>query len=736
MNIILKKSSIILFVLTIMILFITACAPESKLNPPDTTIEQMQPVYGQSGVNIKLSGQDDKTPSEKLTYQYAFYMKNNTDGEETKAQEEDILFFEGTSEIGGVYLESKRFQEGEYLIKVAAVNEFGLVDETPAEGTFRVDLTPPQIPEIEYQIIAGEVLLQLSAEDVSDVAGYEMVLTNTVDSKAFSSTQNMFTFKANKGDHYDISVLAYDNAGNSSDKANLTIDTTVDQAPYLDSRLPDFLGANDTVVPLSFYDDWAKHDEITLQATFNGKKALLKEEGLEVDVSVMNEGTHTLAIRLEDNQENFREMSHDVFVDLTPPQIPSNCQVIEENGVYAINWNGQVEEGETFKVYGFNQEENKRLLDSVEENLYKTSERYLHYVITSVDKAGNESSPSYPLRTYNEQYRPVTSSDLGDIKENTLLTSLYSPYIVDKPVKIPSEILLGIEKGVELVLTETGCFEVAGQILSIPSKSSKERTITLAFGASENTQTDEPIIRIDGGAVWLNESQIIGDNTSRVLFEISNGGEFRAQQITISGVDTIINSVDSDTIVLDDSVINGGILAVGVSAKSFRLSHSQIKVDNGIDLTNIQQLELNRCVVEAVQTALNINGFTNAVINDSTLTGKNTLVINKLSAVDAKSVHISALENAIGLRGASTLNLREATISASKTALFVDRSAYLCAIESVIKDSEVGLHTLNPNIYVNQIIMSGNRYGITGKANPQWFETGIEFIGNEVDISD
>ena len=727
-----KTSSIILFVLIISILSITACAPESKLNPPDTSIEQMQSVYGQSGINIKLSGQDDKTPSEKLTYQYSLYIKEKIDGEDEK----DTLYLKGTSEIGGLFLESKRFQEGEYQIKVAAVNEFGLVDETPAEGTFRVDLTPPQTPEIDYQIIAGEVLLQFSADNTEDVAGYEMVLTNTVDSKAFSSTQNMFTFKANKGDHYDISVLSYDNAGNSSDKANLLIDTTIDEAPYLETQLPDFLGANDTIVPLSFYDDWAKSNEITVQATFNGKRAELQEEGLEVDVSVMNEGTHTLAIVLKDNQENLREINQEIFVDLTPPQIPYDCQFKEENGVYAISWDGQVEDGETFKVYGFNQEEDKVLLDSVEDKLYKTPERYLHYVITSVDKAGNESSPSYPVRTYNEQYRPVTSSDLGEIRENTLLTSLYSPYIVDKPVIIPADILLGIEKGVELVLTEKGCFEVAGQILSIPSKSSKERIFTLAFGGSENNPTDSPIIRINGGSVWLNESQIIGDNTSRILFEINNGGEFRAQQISITGVHTIINSVDSDTIVLDDSMINGVNLAVGVSAKSFRLSHSQLKVENGIDLTNIQQLELNQCMIEAAQTALNLNGFTNAVVNDSTLIGRNTLVINKLSAVDAKSVNVFALEDAISIRGASTLNLREATVSASKTALFVDRSAYLCAIESVIRDSEVGLNTLNPNIYFNQIILSGNRYGIMGKANPHWLENGFEFIDNEEDYYD
>ncbi len=720
-----KKTHTIILIILI-IVFITACAPESNINPPDTSIEQMQPVYGKSGVKIILSGTDDKTPVEKLTYKYAFFVKDEND--------EEQLYFEGDTQTADLFIEAERFEEGEYIGRITAVNEFGLSDKTPAEGSFKVDLTPPEIPVIDYQIIAGEVLLNILNENDNDIAGYEMVLSNTTDSKAFSSTLNSFTFKATKGDHYEIAVLAYDNAGNNSEEAHLTIDTTVDEAPRLENRLPDFLGKNDEFIPIEFYDDWSKPSEITVQATFNGKNTELAEEGLDVDVSMMNEGTHTLNLTLKDKDDNVREIRKDIFIDLTPPQIPFDCGFKEQTDGYLLTWDSEVEEKETYRIYGFNKEEDTILLDTVEGKAFRTSERFLHYVITSVDKAGNESSPSYPIRTYNEKYLPITSSELGEIRENTLLTSLYSPYTIDNAVTIPSEILLGIEKGVALIFTENGSFDVKGHILSIPSKSSKERTIELNFQKPEAQGKHSPLIRISGGSVWLNESKIMGNDSPLTLFEVSNGGEFRAQGISVAGVDTVINSVDSDTIVLDDSVIEAVTFATGTSARAFRVSNSQFNVVDGINLGNIQQLELNDCVIDATQTALNLKGFTNAVMNDTTITGKNTLIINKLSAVDAKSVNIYASQNAVNLKGASTLNLRDVTVSASKTAIFVDRSAYLCAIESIIKDSEVGLNILNPNIYFNNVILTGNRFALKGKDNPQWLENGLELIDNEVNF--
>src|SRR6056297_3431750 len=88
-----KKTYAIVLILIIIVL-ITACAPESELEPPDTSIEQMQSVYGQSGIKIMLSGMDDKTPVEKLTYHYYFYIKDqNSDRED-----EEQLFLEGDSE--------------------------------------------------------------------------------------------------------------------------------------------------------------------------------------------------------------------------------------------------------------------------------------------------------------------------------------------------------------------------------------------------------------------------------------------------------------------------------------------------------------------------------------------------------------------------------------------------------------------------------------------------------------
>src|SRR6056297_1876756 len=113
-----KKTHAIILIITL-ILLITACAPESELKPPDTSIEQMQSVYGRSGIQIILSGTDDETPVEKLTYHYKFYKKINQENEEEK----EHLYLEGDSETALLFVASDLFKEGEYTVKIAAVNE-------------------------------------------------------------------------------------------------------------------------------------------------------------------------------------------------------------------------------------------------------------------------------------------------------------------------------------------------------------------------------------------------------------------------------------------------------------------------------------------------------------------------------------------------------------------------------------------------------------------------------------
>jgi len=725
-----KRRNISLVVLTIMImLVINSCAQESEFNPPDTTIEQAQTVYGKSGVTIVVSGKDDKTPVEKLTYKYFVY-KSLED-----VDEEGEFVFEGTSGSGLLKFDSDEFLEGKYIIKVTAVNEYGVSDKTPAQASFEVDLTPPQIPVLSYKIVAGEVFLNIAENSDTDIAGYDLKVSNSQDIKAFLSTRDGFTFKANRNDLYKIIVIAYDHAGNSSSEGLLDVDTSVDNPPELISELPDFLGKNDRFIALSVDDDWTELEDITIEATFCGENLQIQEGRFNIDLSLINEGMHTMSLFLKDDTGNSKVLEKEIFIDLTPPQIPFECSLKESGSGYIISWKDDGLEEETFNIYGFNEEDDMTFLETVTGNTYRTSERFLHYVITALDKALNESSPSYPVRTYNEKYLPVTSPNILEINENTLLTSLYSPYMIDREIEIPQEVILGIEKGVELIISGEGSFWVKGQLLSMPSNSSKERVLSIATnGQYTERLNDSALIVIDGGSVWLNEFNIVGDDNSNLtMFEISDGGQLRAQYIKVSGFDVFLNTVDSDSIVVDESLFETTVFSTGTNAKVLRLSNSTFKTMNAINVENIQQLEINNCQIEASNTALNLNGFTNAVINDSTISGSDSMIINKLSAVDAKSTRILGSRNAVMLKGASTLNIRKSTIAASNTALFVDRSAYLCAIESTITHSEVGIQIINPNLHLKDVWLVQNLYGIKGVKEKQWEESEVLFVDNEVD---
>jgi hypothetical protein len=703
MNVKKNDLKIIIFVTVVAVLFIS-CAHDTEIKPPETNIEKIQSVYGRTGVDIVLNGKDDKTPSEKLTYEYTIFKLSG---------ENEALLYNNKIQENLISFDSDRFKEGLYRIKAVAINEFGIKDKTPAESIFKVDLTPPEVPGISYILKNGKIYFGCSEdEDHSDVAGYEMEISDSRDSQAFSSTEYDFVFSAEKGESYTLRIKAIDYAGNYSEKKELKIETDEDHAPVLDSTIPLLLGENDKKIRFDIYDDWDSVEMITCEATLSGLPLEIKEDWLYFDLSTINEGTHTLFIAMKDKSDNNVEIKKDLFIDLTPPNIPQNCRLKEHGKEYVITWNSSFDEKQTYKIYGFNKEEELNFLSDSEINSYKTDKRYLHYVVSGVDRAGNESSTSYPLRTYNEKYIPVTSSHIEQLKENTLLTSLYSPYRIDSGLIVPEGLMLGIEKGVEIIFENEGSLKISGQLISIPSNSEKKRIIKTEF--SEDFDKKDHVVVIDGGSVWLNDFEIFGDENSD-LFVIKAGGELRAQDITVKGFDNFIRSIDSEMIFMDNSTIETNHFATGTDCSNIKLNKMAIKSVTGIKIMNITSLEIDGSAFESEQFALQLDGFSNAILNQTRFYGNDAIIMNKLSAADAKNIIAIGKNSAISLRGASTLNLRNSTVSATNTAIYVDRSAYLCAIESTITNSEVGIFTMNSDIVLKDVEISGNTVGVKSK---------------------
>jgi len=717
-----KNTIKIMLFVAIVILFFAACAPETEIKPPETKIEKIQPIYGSTGIHIVLSGTDDKTPSDKLTYEYFIY---------SKANDEEVLKCTEKIQDHLITCPSEKLGEGSYLIRAFAINEFGIKDNSPAEATFRIDLTAPREPAISYQLKSGQVHFSCLEEDGSDIAGYEMELSDSKAAKAFSSTEEDFTFNAEKGERYLLKIKAIDFAGNASAEKAFVIDTDVDDAPVVESELPNLLGSNDTKMNFVLYDDWDEADLITCEATFGNIPLKLNDQFLNLDLSTFTEGTHTLLISLMDTNEHLKEIRKDIYVDLTPPDTPEIVGIRETDKTYILSWKDVSTENSTFRVYGFNRQDDRVRLADTEMDSFRTEERFLHYVVSAVDQAGNESSTSYPLRTYNEKYVPITSSEIGLIEENTLLTSLYSPYRINSEIVIPKDLMLGIEKGVEIIFEDGGLLTVKGQLLSIPSNSEKKRVIRTDF--SEENQRTENLIDISGGSVWLNDYDVFGDSHTD-FFIIESGGELRAQRLTVDGFDRFINAVDAEIIFMEDAGIQTNVFATGTDCTAVKLKKVKIDSEAGIRILNIKNLEIDQCHIESDTFAVQLDGFSNAILNDSTFSADHAVIMDKLSAADAKNVELKGLSSALTLNGASAINLRNSILSASQTAVYVDRSAYLCAIESTVTNSNIGICTMNSDIVLKDINITKNVTGISSNHERLKKSENIVFKENQDDM--
>jgi len=710
-------------ILIFFIITLVSCTNKGEIKPPETEIIDLQPFYGLSGINIEVGGEDESTPEDKLTFGYNVYRLEKDDQETYR---EELL--EGESTDTMITINPEELGEGAFVIVVAAINEFGVSDKTPPEAEFEVDLTPPQKPDLTYIIDNGEITINCNGDD-PDAGGYKLFFNVSGKKQSFSSRVGRFSFKAKKDERYSLKAYKYDMAGNRSAESQLEIDTTINRPPALKGELPQFIGKNTDEIELDIYDDWTSPSEITKAATLGELPIPINDDIAAVDTSKLTEGTTTFQLYLEDNKGSGKTVESQMQVDLTAPVPPQGVELKKSDNAYVVKWQAESSNSEIsgYNVYGINKEDEAVHLDSTGDDVFVTGKRYLKYVVTTLDTAGNESQPSYPVRTYSEKYSPVTSAVLNSIDQNTLLTSLYSPYLIDSPITVPDDIILGIEKGVQLRFSGRGALVIKGQVISIPSNSKKTRKV-LSEPDGERT-----LFAIKGGRVWL-DSCTIEAGASDTVFSFEKGGSLHTRSLDSSGAGLFMALEDADTIFIEDSRIDAATFAKGTSANTMRLTNCRINSGNGLKINNTQELTMTNTTLNASETAVDLNGFSSAVFCETALNAKNAIILRKLSAVDAKGLKVSASGTGISLLGASTINLRDSEISGGKTGIFVDRSAYLSILNSDVINSGIGIDSLNSQTHFYKTVLRNNGTGIRKKKSFDIEQKALEYMENEQNV--
>jgi len=720
--------------LALIALFSSCSQVSGRINPPETKIETKTQKFGPSGVAIAFSGKDERTPVEKLTYAYWVYrlvepQEKNAKSDPYSLQRKPVL--EATSTVALATLDSQLLKEGQFLLAVVAVNEFGLADESPAEHAFLIDLTPPPVPQIEAILKAGQIRVSCDYdENPEDLSGYAFTVISENDSKKQEQPFGTWTFPAKFGEVYAIEAQAYDDVGNHSGTVSVDCDASEDNAPVLITAIPSLLGSRTTEIELEYYDDWDPKTEIIQVATISTVPLKVTDDRLQVNYSLLSEGTNTLLLELSDSKEHMRAIKKEVFIDLTPPQIPEELSIEGMSNGYLVNWKKALE-ADSYKLYGSNDGNDWESIGATNDQKLYSSQRFLHFAVSAFDKAGNESHISYPVRTYDEMYSPVISSTIEDISGNTLLTTLFSPYIIKSHLVISENVSLAFERGVEIMFIEEGGLEIEGELISIPSRTDRYTRFLI-----QREPDGQPFIKVGEGSVWLEKIHFENLGENGLLFGMSRNGNVLINDAQIKGFETIVCCNSPDSFQMTESTVDTGNFAIGDSVKNMKITCSVIHAKNGITLNNVQNLFLSETTLECDETLVTTSGLTNIKIENSRLVSQgNGIVAQKLTVIDLFDSSITARDNALSINGASSLNIRKSTINDSKVGIYALQSSYVSISESEIRGCELGVQVINSDLSINDSIFTNNGTAVKLQGRNAFEQLKVVFSENSVDIS-
>ncbi len=733
-----RKGRFCLLFLPIMLSLIalfSGCAQVSgRINPPETKIETKTQKFGSSGVTIAFSGKDERTPAEKLTYAYWVYrlvepLDKSAKSDPYSLERKPVL--EATSTVAAATLDSRRLKEGQFLIAVVAVNEFGLADESPAEHAFLIDLTPPAPPRIEAILKAGRIRVACAYEETpNDLFGYAFTVLSPNDSKKAEQPSDTWTFSAKFGEVYAIEVQAYDDVGNYSSTISIDCDASEDRAPVLISPIPALLGSRTAEIPLEYYDDWDPNAEIIQEATLSTLALKIKDDRLQINYGQLSEGTNTLLLVLKDTKEHTNALKKEVFIDLTPPQIPEGLLIESMSDGYLVNWRKALD-ADSYRLYGSNDGNDWDSIGATNDQKLYSSRRYLHFAVSAFDKAGNESHISYPFRTYDEMYSPVISSTIDSISGNTLLTTLFSPYVIKSHLVISENISLAFERGVEITFIEEGSLEIEGELISIPSRTDRYTRFLV-----QREPDSRPFIKVGTGSVWLEKIHFENATNGGLLFGMSRNSNILINDAQIKGFETVVSCNNSDSFQITESTVDTKNFAIGDSVKNMKITCSVIQAQNGITLNSVQNLFLSDTTLECGESLITTTGLTNIKIENSRLLSRgNGIQAQKLTVIDLFDSRITARNTALSVTGASSLNIRKSTISDSKTGVHALQSSYVSISECEISGCERGVQVVNSDLSINDSVFTKNATAVELQGRNAFEQMKVVFTDNAVDIN-
>ncbi|MBI4776647.1 MAG: DUF799 family lipoprotein [Deltaproteobacteria bacterium] len=242
-----------------------------------------------------------------------------------------------------------------------------------------------------------------------------------------------------------------------------------------------------------------------------------------------------------------------VNIDTTPPKPPAQLTESSRDKAVYLSWEPNSERDlAKYRVYrsdtpltGYQLHKELENTDFLDSDL--TNFKQLHYKLTAVDAAGNESETSSMVQGMGVPKGPTPVR--GELKENTSWYAAASPYIIETPVIVPDKMRLVIEAGTTVVSKGAGIRIYGG----LTAKGSEKRIIAFT--------TDVPL-------AW-----------DGLLFENKGASEFEFCSVQGAKIGALIRS---GSLAVRDSEFTGCTVALKVEG-----THSKPVIERNKIINNI-----------------------------------------------------------------------------------------------------------------------------------------------------
>ena len=279
--------------------------------------------------------------------------------------------------------------DGTYLYEVASINDYG-ISEARASVSVSVDQLPPAAPrDLKASVSASSVSLSWSAVDEAN--SYRVYrddsLLGTVSSNSFSET-------GLADGTYLYEVSAVDGAGESSDRASISISVST-PPPETPANITSWvIGAN---VSLS----WSTVADATSYKVYRDDSLLASVNANSFSESNLADGTYLYEVSaVNDYGESESRVGISVSISAgeSPPATPTNLRVSVSGSSVSLSWN-IVSDASGYRVY-----RDSSLLESVNTNSFTDSDladaTYL-YEVSAINAYGESASKASVSATIN-----------------------------------------------------------------------------------------------------------------------------------------------------------------------------------------------------------------------------------------------------------------------------------------------------------------------------------------------